>query len=140
MKTLKKIVVFILLVAVCGVIFLFCMKKDELSDKEKVILSNATERESYLNIKGWDVTQISSDEVQIPGDFEGVYKVYAQVQQKQSLPLAEYKGRSVERFLYRVNNYNGDSEIYAELLISENNLVAAALIQQIPDGFIKPIY
>ena len=48
MKTLKKIVVFILLVAVCGVIFLFCMKKDELSDKEKVILSNATERESYL--------------------------------------------------------------------------------------------
>lgn len=140
MKTLKKIIVFILLVAVCGVIFMFCMKKDDLPDKEKVILSNATERESYLNIKGWDVTQIDSDEVQIPEDFDGVYKTYAQVQQKQKLPLNEYKGKRVERFLYRVNNYNGASEIYAELLISENNLVAAALIQQTPDGFIKPIY
>lgn len=140
MNVLKKIVIFVLLALICGIFFIFCMKKDDIQPESSIILSSESEREAYLNIKGWDVTAVITEEITIPADFEGLYKSYAQIQEKQKLPLDKYKGKPAERFLYCVNNYNGDTEIYAELLISEERLIAAALIEQTPDGFVKPVY
>ena len=49
------------------------------------------------------------------------------------------KEKEVLRCLYRVLNYGGDSEVTAELLLYNDELISAALIENKQDGFIKPL-
>lgn len=141
MKKAKKFLIILFLAAVCAVLFLVCTHKSGNPDTDSsIILSDSYSREAYLNIKGWDVSLIKSDTIKIPQDFDGIYSEYAQIQQKQKLPLENYKGKKADRFLYKINNYNGDNVVFAELLIAENRLVAAALIGNSPDSFIKELY
>lgn len=140
MSLAKKIFIITGALFVCVILFLACFRKNSNPEAQDVILENSCAREAYLNLKGWDVDLISGSSIRIPESFEGIYTEYSQVQKKQKLPLESYKGKNAERFLYRVNNYNGDYDVFAELLISGNKLVAAALIQQTPDGFIKELY
>ncbi|MBE6844257.1 MAG: DUF4830 domain-containing protein [Ruminococcus sp.] len=140
MSLAKKIFIIVGALFVCIILFLVCFKKHSNPVKQNIILKDSYAREAYLNLKGWDVDLISGSSIRIPESFEGIYSTYAEIQKKQNLPLESYKGETAERFLYKVNNYNGDYDVYAELLISGNELVAAALIQQTPDGFIKELY
>lgn len=140
MSLVKKTFIIISAIIICIILFLVCFRKNSNPAAQDIILENSYAREAYLNLKGWDVDLINGSNIKIPESFEGIYTEYSQVQKKQKLPLESYKGKNAERFLYRVNNYNGDYDVFAELLISGNKLVAAALIQQTPDGFIKELY
>lgn len=140
MKVFKKILISIILIIVCLLLFFLCIGKKETPDNNTVLLSDSYQREAYLNLKGWDVTLISEDEIKIPESFNGIYKNYAQIQTKQKLPLKDFCGKNVRQFLYNVENYGNSFPVYAELLIHDNQLIAAALIEQQPNGFIKNIY
>lgn len=138
----KKLIYALIVIIICAGLFTVCMfSKSSKSKKENfVILENSYSRESYLNIKGWEVTEISCEEVKVPEAFEGIYEEYAKIQDKQHLPLSKYKGQEVQRYLYRINNYTSDNKAYAELLIYDNNkLIAAAIIENKPDGSILPL-
>ncbi len=141
MKISKKILIIPLLLIICVIIFMLCInKKNTGSSENPIILSDSYSREAYLNLKGWEVTLIKSDIVNIPESFDGVYSEYAAIQEKQKLPLKNCKGMEAERFLYSVDNYNGTQTVYGELLVIDNRLVAAALIGNSPESFIKEIY
>lgn len=140
MKILKKVLIAVLLITACVVLFFMCTGKNKSSVDDKILLADSYEREAYLNLKGWEVTPVSEDETVIPEIFNDVYKEYAQLQKKQKLPLENFRGKNSTRFLYNVENYGGTYPVYAELLIVDNQLVAAALIEQRPDGFIKELY
>lgn len=99
---------------------------------------NEYQREAYLNIRGWEIEEISCQTVRIPEEFEGIYREYADIQSKDGFKLENYKGKEVLRCLYRVLNYGGDSEVTAELLLYNDELISAALFENKQDGFIKP--
>lgn len=100
---------------------------------------NEYQREAYLNIRGWEAEEISCETVRIPEEFEGIYKEYTDIQSKDNFNLEDYKGKEVMRCLYKVLNYGGDSEVTAELLLYNDELISAALIENKPDGFIKSL-
>ena len=132
----KKIICATSILVICAGLFTICGLRKTSTDEEPIILENSYSREAYLNIKGWDVEEISCETVKVPEKFEGIYEEYAKAQEKQKLPLDNFKGKEVQRFLYSVNNYDSENKVCAELLISENRLIAAAIIENKPDGFV----
>lgn len=135
----KKIICSGAVLIICAGIFVICRLKKPSEDNKAIILESSYSREAYLNIKGWDVKEMSSETVRVPESFDGIYKEYADIQEKQKLPLNEYKGKEVRRFLYNVTNYNSENNVCAELLISENRLIACAIIENKPNGFISSL-
>ncbi len=135
----KKIICSAVILVICVGLFTVCMLKKPSQKEEQIILENQYSREAYLNIRGWDIEEISHEIIKIPENFNGVYKEYASVQKSQNLSLEKYKGKEAERFLYSVKN-RGENNVFVELLIRENRLIAAALIESGDEGnTIKPI-
>ncbi len=135
----KKVICAAVILVICAGLFTVCKLKKTSSDTDAIMLENSYSREAYLNIKGWDVEEISCETIKVPENFEGIYKKYAEVQKNQELPLDNYKGKEVQRFLYNVDNYSSEDKVCAELLIYENRLIAGAIIENIPDGSIFPL-
>lgn len=134
----KKLLSIVMICASVGGIFLLSRVTPEENTPEKLIL-NEYSLEPYLNIRGWEVTELSVDTVRIPQTFEGSYKTFAEEMKKSGFDLESHKGDCVTRYTYSVDNY-GEDYIHAELLLTqENELISAALIQCRPDGFIKPL-
>ncbi len=135
----KKIICSAVILVICVGLFTVCMLKKPSQKEEQIILENQYSREAYLNIRGWDIEEISHEIIKIPESFNGVFKEYASVQKSQNLSLEKYKGKEAERFLYSVKN-QGENNVFVELLIRENRLIAAALIESGDEGnTIKPI-
>ena len=134
----KKLIAVIVAAGISTAAFFIC-KNHNKPQKEEPMVLNEYQREAYLNIRGWDTEEISQITVTVPESFEGIYKQYADVQKKQGLPLEDYKGKEVVRCLYNIKNYGGDVPVTAELLFYEDRLIAAALIENKPDGFIKAL-
>lgn len=138
---MKKFFILLAFVVISAAAFLiFHNKKDISENSSQIILSDEYSRESYLNLKGWDVSLIKNEKITIPSSFDGVYQTYAQIQEKQKLPLKNYKGQQADRYVYAINNYNSDQIVYAELLIVNDQLVSGALIGLSPESFIKELY
>ena len=133
MKIKKRTAVILSAAVISSGAFFICRTDKSLPEKD-VILENEYALEGWLNLKGWKVGAPVCSEVTVPEDFTGVYNDYALIQQKLRLPLEEYKGRRVTRYLYDVENYGGDVPVTAELLISENKLIAAALFESRQGG------
>lgn len=129
----------LIIAAVCVILLIICMSSGKSKKETPVILENSYSREAYLNINGWDAEEISCETVRVPEVFEGIYEEYAKIQDKQKLPLRSFKGKEVLRYLYNINNYNGNCKAFGELLICDDELVSAAIIEKAPDGKILPL-
>ncbi|MCM1226807.1 MAG: DUF4830 domain-containing protein [Clostridium sp.] len=135
----KKIILSIIIIAIFSVIFVLNRKNpDTVLQKQPTVL-NEYQLEAYLNIKGWQVTKLSSNDIRIPQEFSGNFKTMSDELKKSGFDLKAHKGETVTRHVFSVDNY-GESGINAELYITkQNELIGAVLIQQKPDGFIKPV-
>lgn len=135
---MKKIIISVLIASIItGLYFITCKTKNK-NITDRIILSEQ-QLEPYLNIKGFKVNQICCDTVVIPLKFTGSYLQFADELKKSGFDLESHKGETVRRYTYSVDS-NDNSDIKAELLLTnDNELISAAIIQQKPDGFIKPI-
>lgn len=65
-----------------------------------------------------DEKSLVSDEVVIPSFFNETYTKYNELQKKIGLDLSNYKGLTVKRNIYKLNNYDKNgNEYYVTLLI-----------------------
>ena len=133
---LKKFLILMLIAVSAASIVLLCRTASgkKTAPEESVVLSDS-QLEPYLNISGWDVEKLSDETVRIPEKFN---ERYAQALKENGFDIEKYKGKEVRRVLFLVKNYGGDSEVHAELLLDEGKLIGSALIENKPDGFIKP--
>lgn len=136
---MKKKIIAVAAVLGAAAASIFICRKIEPEPSEAPVVLNQYQREAYLNIRGWEIEEISCKTVRIPEEFDGIYKEYADIQSNDGFNLENYKGKEVLRCLYRVLNYESDSEVTAELLLYDDKLISAALIENKPDGFIKPL-
>lgn len=136
---LKKFLILMLIAVSAASIVLLCRTASgkKTVPEESVVLSDS-QLEPYLNIRGWDVEKLSDETVRIPEKFNETYQRYAQALKENGFDIEKYKGKEVRRVLFLVNNYGSDSEVHAELLLDEGKLIGSALIENKPDGFIKP--
>lgn len=136
---LKKIIILLLIAVSAASIVLLCRTASgkKTASEESIILSDS-QLEPYFNIRGWDVEKISDETVRIPEKFNETYQRYSEVLKKNGFDIEKYKGKEVRRVLFLVKNFGGNSEVHAELLLDGGKLIGSALIENKPDGFIKP--
>lgn len=83
-------------------------------------------RVQFLKDFGWDVTTspVESSQVKIPETSGEVFDRYNALQKTQGYDLSKYAGKSVMRYVYKVNNYpNATEPVYATLLVYKNQII-----------------
>ena len=96
-----------------------------------VAAENVSQRISYFASHGWEVEEIAEKNIVIPADFSDGYEQYAQLQDKQGLPLREYAGRNAQLYVYDVKNYSpGSRKMLAELLVCDDTAIASMVYSE----------
>ena len=99
-------------------------------------------RVQFLKDYGWDVTTspTESGRVKIPEETTEIFDRYNALQKSQGYDLNRYAGKTVMRYVYRVNNYPGATEpVYATLLVHKNKIIGGDITDTAAGGHIRPL-
>ena len=97
-------------------------------------------RVKFLTDFGWDVTTspTESGRVRIPVEPSQVFDRYNTLQKGQGYDLSKYAGKTVMRYVYKINNYPGASEpVYATLLVYKNQIIGGDVTDSSAKGQIR---
>ena len=75
----------------------------------------------------------------IPENFDRVILGYNELQKKQGLDLSKYAKKRVTRYTYKVENYNWDGEVYANIFVWRSRIVGCDISSADPNGFVEPL-
>ena len=137
----KKIL--LILAAIAGVILALVILLGGGSDAtatNATAVSNNDSRVKFLTDKGWEVTTspTESGQVRIPQEQSEVYKRYNELQKSQGFDLTPYAGKTVMRYVYKINNYPGATEpVYATLLVYKNQIIGGDITNTAAKGVVQ---
>ena len=97
-------------------------------------------RVKFLTDFGWDVTTspVESGRVRIPEQSGEVFDRYNTLQKGQGYDLSQYAGKTVMRYVYKINNYPGATEpVYATLLVYKNQIIGGDVTDTAAKGHIR---
>ncbi len=97
-------------------------------------------RVEFLKGFGWDVSAspTESGQVKIPQTSTDVYERYNALQKSQGYDLTQYAGKTVMRYVYKINNYPGATDpVYATLLVYKNQIVGGDVTNTAAKGLIS---
>ena len=97
-------------------------------------------RVKFLKDFGWDVTTspTESGRVRIPQETGEVFDRYNTLQKGQGYDLSKYAGKTVMRYVYKINNYPGATEpVYATLLVYKNQIIGGDVTDTSVKGQIR---
>lgn len=103
-------------------------------------LSNNDARVEYLKGLGWEVSTspVESGQVKIPQNSTEVYDRYNDLQKAQGFDLKNFAGKTVMRYVYKVNNFpNATEPVYATLLIYKNQVIGGDVTNTAANGAIQ---
>ena len=103
-------------------------------------VSNNDARVAFLKSFGWDVdtSPTESSQVKIPSESTEVYDRYNALQKSQGYDLMPYAGKTVMRYVYKVNNYPGATEpVYATLLVYKNQIIGGDVTDTAAKGAVQ---
>ncbi|MBQ6570509.1 MAG: DUF4830 domain-containing protein [Clostridia bacterium] len=100
-------------------------------------VEDSAQRENFLRAFGWEIDKNPTDvrEIIIPIDFSPVYEKYNQLQKQQGFDLENYKGKKVKLWTYHITNYPEKDNVYANMLVFENNVIGGDVCSYELDGF-----
>ena len=75
----------------------------------------------------------------MPENLDRVILGYNELQKKQGLDLTKYRNKRVTRYTYKVENYDYDGDVYANLFIWRGRVVACDISSADPNGFVAPL-
>ena len=113
---------------------------DEAQTTAAAAVSDNDSRVKFLESFGWDVaaSPVESGKVRIPAESSEVFDRYAQLQKNQGYDLAPYAGKTVMRYVYRVNNFPGATEpVYATVLVTKNQVIGGDITNTAADGKVQ---
>ena len=97
-------------------------------------------RVKFLADLGWEVTASPTEsmQVRIPKESTEVFDRYNQLQKSQGYDLSKYAGKTVMRYVYKINNYPGATEpVYATLLVHKDQIIGGDITDSAPGGKIQ---
>ena len=97
-------------------------------------------RVKFLQDFGWDVTTspTESGRVRIPEQPGEVFDRYNTLQKGQGYDLSKYAGKTVMRYVYKINNYPGATEpVYATVLVYKNQIIGGDITDTAVKGHIR---
>lgn len=138
---MKKIIIALVAAAalILGLIFLFGGNEETVSTAASGV-SNNDARVEFLKGFGWDINNspTESSQVRIPEESTEVFDRYNALQKSQGYDLTQYAGKSVMRYVYKVNNFPGATEpVYATLLVYKNQVIGGDVTNTAAKGVIQ---
>ncbi len=103
-------------------------------------VSNNDGRVQFLKDFGWEVTTSPAEtsQVRIPEEHSEIFDRYNNLQKSQGYDLGKFAGKTVMRYVYKVNNYPGAMEpVYATLLIHKNQVIGGDVTDTSAKGQIR---
>ena len=103
-------------------------------------VSNNDTRVAFLKDFGWDVTTspVESSQVRVPEKSSEVFDRYNALQKSQGYDLTPYAGKTVMRYVYKINNYPGAAEpVYATLLVYKNQIIGGDVTDTSAKGVVR---
>ncbi len=103
-------------------------------------VSNNDARVKFLTDMGWEVntSPTESNQVRIPKETTEVYDRYNALQKSQGYDLTQYAGKTVMRYVYKVNNFPGATEpVYATLLVYKNQIIGGDITDTSAKGVVQ---
>lgn len=103
-------------------------------------VSDNDSRVAFLKNFGWSVTTspVESGQVKIPKDASEIFERYNALQKSQGYDLSQYAGKTVMRYVYKINNYPGATEpVYATLLVYKNQIIGGDITDTSAKGKIQ---
>ena len=82
---------------------------------------------------------IEEKEFLMPKDFDRIVLGYNELQKKQGLDLTKYAKKKVTRYTYLVENAAEEGEVYVNLFIHRNRIIACDICSAARDGFVEPL-
>ena len=137
----KKIAV--ILAAIAGVILaivLLFSGGSQAQPTSAVSVSDNDSRVQFLKGFGWEVSTspTESGQVRIPKEASEVYDRYNALQKSQGYDLSQYAGKTVMRYVYKVNNFPGATEpVYATLLVHKNKIIGGDITNTAAKGAVQ---
>ncbi len=138
---MKKIA--IVLAAVAGVILAIILLfggGESAAPTAAGTVSTNDNRVQFLTDHGWDVSTspAESSQVRIPQEQSEVYDRYNALQKSQGYDLSQYAGKTVMRYVYKVNNFPGATEpVYATLLVYKNQIIGGDITDTSAKGVVQ---
>ncbi len=138
---LKKILIILGVIAalILGAVMLFGGSKDTQSTAAPSATDN-DQRVKFLKDQGWEVSTspVQSGKVQIPAQEDSVYERYNTLQKSQGYDLNQYAGKTVMRYVYKINNFPGATDpVYATLLVYKDQVIGGDITNTAADGRIQ---
>ena len=138
---MKKILLILAAIAALILALILLMGEQEAAQTSAPAEGSNDSRVQFLKDFGWDVTTspTQSGRVKIPEDTTEVFDRYNTLQKSQGYDLSRYAGKTVMRYVYRVNNYPGATEpVYATLLVHKNQIIGGDITDTTAGGHIRP--
>ena len=132
----KRIIAFLLLAVIVAGACLFLQSRGQ-EERQPIPGGTNEERVAFLQGFGWQVQTEPAEtrEVMIPAQFNDVYTAYNVMQKAQGFDLEPYAGEICTQYLYKVENYPNEPEVYATLLVYGDQIIGGDVACAEVDGF-----
>ena len=100
-----------------------------------------TDRRDFLAAVGYRATGDAKSTVEytLPPTLDAVLLGYNELQKEQGFDLAKYTGKTLTRYTYEIENYEGhEGKVYANLITYRDRIVAADLTGE-GNSFARPL-
>ena len=139
---MKKILMILGAIALGIILLVMLFSGGEESTTTAAPVTNNDSRVEFLQQQGWEVSAspAESGQVRIPQESSEMFSRYNDLQKSQGYDLTKYAGKTVMRYVYRVNNYPDASEpVYATVLVYKNKIIGGDITNTAPDGTMQGI-
>ena len=136
----KKLAVIFSAVVVAITALVLLLSGDDTAPTASTAISNNDARVAFLKQFGWEVTTspVETSQVRIPESSSAVFERYNALQKSQGYDLSAFAGKTVMRYVYKINNYPGATEpVYATLLVYKNQVIGGDVTNTSAKGAIQ---
>lgn len=122
----KLAIIGICLVAAIVVLVLIFTSGNDAASTAAPAISGNDARVEFLKEFGWEVaaSPTESGQVRIPETATDLYDRYNALQKSQGYDLSQYAGKTVMRYVYKINNYPGATDpVLATVLVYKNQVI-----------------
>lgn len=84
-------------------------------------------------------TPIEEKTFTVPENFDRIVSGYNELQKRQGLDISRYAKKKVTRYTYKVENYDLDGEVFVNLFVHKNRIIACDICSAEQGGFVEPL-
>ena len=99
------------------------------------------DRIAFIKQFGIEINEDSekAEKFRLPENFDRVILGYNQLQVRQGLNLSKYAKKRITHYSYEVTNFKDGEEVYVNLLVYKNKIIACDISSLKENGFVLPL-